>query len=468
MAMIRCAMCDAPNVTDREICWRCLRDLAERADTDAASLDRTPVVEAALGRDRSRSTGASTGPGEHSATSEAVAPSEPGATGAGSEPGATGARSETVPAPAPRAVAPVAVRPDPTPIKVVPLRPSPPAIMPMSWPSSGEGRHGRRRVRSVAAGSLAVLLTLALGIVVVSGILPGAVDDQGSAGPLTAQLVDASEEPSAAPLEPAAAAQVRQAAAAPVERATLAPIEAATVAPIAAPTLAPVEAATLAPIGAPTAPPPVVDTMAVDPVPTQVSEPTRRPRPTTAAAPDPVGAGDLATPQGIEASTSGMRARKDANAFTCANDAPPIRDPYDRTWRVSKISYTTQPGFERVILHLRRIGEASPSRGTSAIARRVPTSRLGDFPEDVRPEKKKRRLLRVDLSGVPQAPDLRAFRLMGLGQIGELSLLPGKKGRTALLAIDGDACYRLRVPAWNPSADANASQAEVVIDIKGR
>jgi hypothetical protein len=163
-----------------------------------------------------------------------------------------------------------------------------------------------------------------------------------------------------------------------------------------------------------------------------------------------------------------MRSGNKASAFTCEGDAPPIRDPFDRTWRVSKISYTTQPGFERVILHLRRISEASPSGGTSAIARRVPISRIGDFPEDVRPEKKKRRLLRVDLAGVPDAPNLRAFRLMGLGHIGELSLLPGKKGRTALLAIDGDACHRLRVPAWNASADPDASQAEVVIDIKGR
>jgi hypothetical protein len=154
------------------------------------------------------------------------------------------------------------------------------------------------------------------------------------------------------------------------------------------------------------------------------------------------------------------------NAFTCENAAAPIRDPHDRTWRVTKISYSAQGGFERVILHLRRIGGARPGRGTSAIAARVPTARIADFPEDVRPEKQRRRLLRVDLAGVPDGPNLRAFRLLGLGSVGELSLLPGRKGRTALLTVDSGACYRVRVPAWGSNAAPDASQAEVVIDVR--
>ena len=154
------------------------------------------------------------------------------------------------------------------------------------------------------------------------------------------------------------------------------------------------------------------------------------------------------------------------SSFTCGNDAEPIRDPYDRTWGVSKISYSTQPGYERVVLHLRRIGEARPGRGASAIAGRVPTSRIEDFPDSVRPEKEKRRLLRVDLAGVPEGPDMRGFRLTGLGHVGELSMLPGKNGKTALLAIDSDACYRVRVPGWGSQVDADARYTEVIIDVK--
>jgi hypothetical protein len=202
-----------------------------------------------------------------------------------------------------------------------------------------------------------------------------------------------------------------------------------------------------------------------------IVEASRRPGgapPAAATALDPGSTGDIATPEIIGASDGRGGAPRAGNAFTCENDAAPIRDPYDRTWRVKKISYSTQAGFERVILHLARIGEARPGGRTAAIAGRVPTSRITDFPEAVRPEKRQRRLLRVDLAGVPVGPDLRGFRLLGLGNIGEVSLLPGRNGRTALLAIDGDACYRVRVPAWGSEVDPDASQAEVVIDVKDR
>ena len=37
---------------------------------------------------------------------------------------------------------------------------------------------------------------------------------------------------------------------------------------------------------------------------------------------------------------------------------------------------------------------------------------------------------------------MRGFRPLGLGHVGELSMLPGRGSKTALLAIDCDACYR--------------------------
>ena len=124
------------------------------------------------------------------------------------------------------------------------------------------------------------------------------------------------------------------------------------------------------------------------------------------------------------------------------------------------------PGFERVILHLERIGDARPGRGTVAIAGRVSTRELDELPADVHPERRRRGLLRIALPGVPEGPELRAFRPLGIGNIGELSLLPGRNGRTALLAIDHDACYRVRVPEWGPAGADDARRAEVVIDIR--
>jgi hypothetical protein len=133
---------------------------------------------------------------------------------------------------------------------------------------------------------------------------------------------------------------------------------------------------------------------------------------------------------------------------------------------VTKVSFRGMPGFERVIIHLYRIGDARPGDRTVAIAGRVSTSQLAELPSDVQPERERRGLLRVTLPGVPEGPELRAFRPLGIGNIGELSLLPGRKGRTALLAIDHDACYRVRVPEWGPSGSDDAHRAEVVIDIR--
>jgi hypothetical protein len=155
------------------------------------------------------------------------------------------------------------------------------------------------------------------------------------------------------------------------------------------------------------------------------------------------------------------------NAFTCGDAAPtPIRDLLGRTWRVTKVSFRPMPGFERVILHLDRIGDARPGRRTVAIAGRVSTAELAELPSDVHPERRRRGLLRIALPGVPAGPELRAFRPLGIGNVGELSLLPGRNGRTALLTVDHDACYRVRVPEWGPSGAVDARRAEVVIDIR--
>jgi hypothetical protein len=318
---------------------------------------------------------------------------------------------------------------DPTPIKVTPVRRAPPAIMPTAWPPPGGARHGRRRGRSLIAASVAAVLTLAIvGVVLVNGWLPSSA---APTDPTTASLVDRSAGPSAAP--PDAASR------------TAAPAQTLAAPP---PTLAAAPAVGVEDAGSTSAP-----------------ERTRRPRPAAAAASDTASTDELPTPAIVEASDRGDTPVV-RNGFTCGNDAAPIRDPYDRTWRVSKVSYSTQPGLERVVLHLQRIGEARPGRDTMAIAGRVPTSRIEDFPEDVRPEKQRRRLLRVDLAGVPSGPDMRGFRLTGLGHVGELSMLPGRNGKTALLAIDSDACYRVRVPGWGSQVDADARYTEVIIDVK--
>ena len=335
---------------------------------------------------------------------------------------------------------------DPTPIKVTPVRRVPPTIMPTAWPPPGGARRGRRRgpLRHRISGGTPDPCDR--GLVLVDGWLPPLAEPTD---PTTAGLVDRSAAPSAAPPDAATPdcgprADVRGRS---CGRGRRSGHHARARAHAAAATgrgrgSGPGEAAVVDP----------AEAVAPDPA--------------EAAAPDPALPDEVATPEIREASDRSGDTPSVGSSFTCGNDAEPIRDPFDRTWGVSKISYSTQPGYERVVLHLRRIGEARPGRGASAIAGRVPTSRIEDFPDSVRPEKEKRRLLRVDLAGVPEGPDMRGFRLTGLGHVGELSMLPGKNGKTALLAIDSDACYRVRVPGWGSQVDADARYTEVIIDVK--
>ena len=461
MPMVRCAACDAPNVTDRDTCWRCLRSLSdpapepepevvpevgeagaeltgveltrvESATTDCSRVSDAPMSPAVGWQaPTSRSPGVPTPPLARPAAATVVAAplSEPLAPAVLPSP-------PPPPPPTPRVVMPL----DPTPIKVTPVRRAGPTIMPTAWPPPGGARRGRRRGRSVIA-SVAALLTLAIaGLVLVDGWLPTLAEPTD---PTTAGLVDRSSR------AVRGAARRRDPHCRPPcgrSRPHLRPrstIRSSRPRPSAR--------------GGRDRQRPRLRTRLRPRLP----EPADRPR-----APDPALPDEVATPEIREASDRSGDTPSVGSSFTCGNDAEPIRDPFDRTWGVSKISYSTQPGYERVVLHLRRIGEARPGRGASAIAGRVPTSRIEDFPDSVRPEKEKRRLLRVDLAGVPEGPDMRGFRLTGLGHVGELSMLPGKNGKTALLAIDSDACYRVRVPGWDLQVDADARYTEVIIDVK--
>ena len=267
MPMVRCVACDAPNVTDRDTCWRCLRSLSdpapepdagggdagveltrsgltcvEPAAGECASVDppaecpSTAPMSPAVGwqAPASRSPGVATPPLARPAAATVVAAPLP-------EPLAPAVPPPPPPPPTPRVVMPL----DPTPIKVTPVRRVPPAIMPTAWPPPGGARRGRRRFRSVIA-SVAALLTLAIaGLVLVDGWLPPLAEPTD---PTTAGLVDRSSAPSAAPPD------------------------------AATPTAAPVQTFAAAPAVE-------VD----DPVITPAPERTRRPRPAEAAAAGPGG-----------------------------------------------------------------------------------------------------------------------------------------------------------------------------------
>jgi hypothetical protein len=69
------------------------------------------------------------------------------------------------------------------------------------------------------------------------------------------------------------------------------------------------------------------------------------------------------------------------------------------------------------------------------------------------------------MQGVTQAPDLRAYRPQGIDLVKELSIVRGTRSRTAILSLNGDGCFQVRIPVFGPSASGGEERAEIFIDI---
>jgi hypothetical protein len=452
MPMVRCAACDAPNVDDRVTCWRCLRDLdadpaergaaqpagrgaAQPAERGAEAIEierRTPLpdrLEGAWGlpdQPDPALVGASTAQRIEAPVGASTAERILVPVGASTAEPIEGPLGAPAPEPLGRSIGgrvtpPVAVPVRPSTEVTVTTRaptPVPRPIVLSTWPSQRSARRGVGRALLVA--SIALLLVLGIAGVAFLNLAMGGANDAGR-----------EPEPSGRDL----------------------------LAALLAPSAEPAAAATPAPVAQPS---PVDDSGPADAASTASPAIERSTGVTVEAATQVVVSPEGTTTAGVPAG----RAPR-GNAFTCGGAAPdPIRDLRDRTWRVRKVSFRGMGGFERVIIHLDRLGDARTGDRTMAIAGRVSTNELAELPSDVRPERERRGLLRIALAGVPEGPELRAFRPLGIGSVGELSLLPGRNGRTALLTIDHDACYRIRVPEWGPSGSDDARRAEVVIDIR--
>ncbi len=152
--------------------------------------------------------------------------------------------------------------------------------------------------------------------------------------------------------------------------------------------------------------------------------------------------------------------------ISCDDLTEPILDTYDRKWRLNRVRFLNRGGYERVVLELERTGINRSGTPTGVTVTRVPVSRLKDVaPNAPRPKRGKTAML-VQLDGVRDAPDLRAYRPTSTGITKELSVLRDGRSRTVLLAVPGDACYQVRVPVFGPSASGKERKAEVFIDLK--
>jgi len=158
-----------------------------------------------------------------------------------------------------------------------------------------------------------------------------------------------------------------------------------------------------------------------------------------------------------------------ADAMTsvvCDATSQPIADAWGRRWSVSKVTFLDQPRFERVVFHLARTDGARKRGGAELKVEPIPVSRLQRLvPEAPRP-RRGRTVLYIPLENFADAPTIRSYRPSGVDLVKEFSLVRSGGTATALVAVPGGACYRVRVPVWGPSATGNERVAKIFVDIQ--
>jgi hypothetical protein len=153
------------------------------------------------------------------------------------------------------------------------------------------------------------------------------------------------------------------------------------------------------------------------------------------------------------------------NGWVCDGEVQ-IEDRRVRDWSLGRVSFRVRPGYERVVLHLERIGTGSGDPA-SVTAGAVPTSRVRTVAPAVRKPTSGRTTVGLRLAdGIKGELGLRGYRPSGMAVIKELSVYRAA-GRAAnvLISADNDGCFRVRVPAWNDPS-GSVRRAEIVVDIK--
>jgi hypothetical protein len=149
----------------------------------------------------------------------------------------------------------------------------------------------------------------------------------------------------------------------------------------------------------------------------------------------------------------------------CTNLAEPIVDSHGRTWGIERVRFIGRPEYERVVFDLRRRGRIDPDGRTEVTVDRTPVK---DVPSEVRGASRPgrgRTALVVRMQGVTEAPALQAYRPQGVDLVKELSIVRNDRSHTAILSLNGDACYQVRIPVFGPSASGEEDRAEIFIDI---
>jgi hypothetical protein len=153
------------------------------------------------------------------------------------------------------------------------------------------------------------------------------------------------------------------------------------------------------------------------------------------------------------------------NGWVCEGSVT-LEDPRGRRWSLGRAAFRAGPGYERVVLHIDRLG---PGNGASAsmTAQALPASKLRGTIPGVRSPSSGQTTFSLHLAGPIEGNlGVRGYQPNGLRLLKRFSVYPAAGGSSRVLvsAASGE-CFRARVPAWTATGP-NTSTAQIYLDIK--
>jgi hypothetical protein len=153
------------------------------------------------------------------------------------------------------------------------------------------------------------------------------------------------------------------------------------------------------------------------------------------------------------------------NGWVCDGSVT-LEDPRGRRWSLGRAAFRAGPGYERVVLHIDRLGPGSGAPA-SMTAQALPTSKVRGTIPGVRTPSSGQTTFSLHLAGPIEGNlGVRSYRPNGLRMLKEFSVYPAAGGSSRVLvsAASGE-CYRVRVPAWTATGP-NTRTAQIYLDIK--
>ncbi len=216
----------------------------------------------------------------------------------------------------------------------------------------------------------------------------------------------------------------------------------------------------------------------VTPEPATPDPATAEPPTPAAATPRPVTTREPATPEpqlAASSITNNTRADKPAprqagktispSGWVCDGQIR-LEDPRGRRWSLGRAAFRAGPGYERVVLQIKRLG---PGKGepASVTAEAMSSAQVrGSIPGVRRPSVGQTTVSLLLAGGIDGNLGVRGYRPSGLAMLKEFSVYPAGGGASrVLVSTSGGECFRVRVPAWTATGP-NTPAAQIYLDIK--